>query len=198
MQNTKEDIKIDAVEELRKRWLESSMYLGDITAKSRLFLNTPYVHLNDVQKQEFLNGIRKEYTLTRSEYVRKESDSLKPKLEKLTFKIIDDSMNYLLFLIDISSNDKNAEEYYREVTEEAKKGFKRDAKIASDWFGIENVKDIMEKKEDACDCLNEMIEGATYKVLVPFDEIRKYYDMFFEAKKKYDYEVSDREIHIYV
>jgi len=198
MQSTQENTKIDAVEELRKRWLDADFYLGDIKAKSKIFLNTPYIHLNDEQKQEFLNGIRRDYVNTRSEYVRKESEALKPKLEKLTFKIIDDSMNYLLFLIDISSNDKNAEEYYREVTEEAKKGFKRDSKVASDWFGIERVKDIMEKKDDTCDCLNEMIEGATYKVLVPFDEIKRYYDMFREAKMKYDKEFRDNELHMYI
>ncbi len=195
----------DNVSLLKQKWLieePNLSSLGDLTVKSCAFLQSPYAHLSNEEKGKFITSIKKEYASIRKEYLLKKSPEIEEKNEQIIFKMIDDTMNYLLFLIDFSNNSEKDPDRFQGLDEHSQKEFKREAKIIEKVFGIRKIKDIMDNPDDACQCLEEMIQGATYKVLIPFDDIQTYYGKFHEAKENYDQKItrkiSDREIHMYI
>lgn len=158
------------------KWLEKAPLFGNLQLKSRMILESPRAYLEKEDLSDFLNGIRNEYVSTVSEYLSEESPppELELKLELLETKLIDDTMNYLLFLIDKSPALKKIKEHAEE------------SEHVLENYGIKTVSDIMQKPESTWKCLDWLLQEKTYGVSVPPESLGTYYSKFHEAKIDYD------------
>lgn len=163
-------------EEIKRQWLEEEPFFGDLSTKGSRAIKSPYSNLSYEERAKFLNCIKNEYELTIAEYMdNSDSEELESKLDWLTFKIIDDSMNYLLFLIDKSQTPKKDSAQLKEID------------VISKVFGIRDVSDILSRRTNVCKCLNSLIREITYRVRVPPEDLENYYNLFLKEKGTYDH-----------
>lgn len=155
-----QNILDENLENMKNTWLSQPIML-EIEGKPYEVVNSVLNGLSVEELEQIALSVKMEY--------------LESKDEKIEEKIIDDTMNFILYLIDSRFQD----DVYSDPD-------KYDLlQQVNDIYGIYKVSDIMEKTPDIYDLLHDMIATATYLIDIPAESIERYHKKLVAAYGDY-------------